>query len=282
MFEDSITEHPVGFVGIGRMGFPMATNVLEAGFATHVVDVDEAALTAFEDQGGERAASPAELARECRSVHLVVRDAEQIHAIANSDDGLFAGFEDSDGGILVVHSTVGPETPEQLAAAAPSGVAVVDAAISGAPFRAEAGTLSLMIGGDAEIVEYLEPVFAAMARRQFYVGSIGNGMATKLSNNLVTLSNIMIVANGLRLGTAYGIDEETLLEVFEASTANSFVLENWEFFTTPDRHDGGLEGFADLCAKDFEHILDLAREHDVAIEGAGLAAQVVPEFLREL
>lgn len=280
MFEDSITEQPVGFIGIGRMGFPMAQNVLESGFETHVLDVQEDVLAEFEDLGGHRAASARELARECRSVHMVVRDDEQINAIVRGDDGVFAGFTETDGGVLVIHSTVGPETPEGLAADAPEGVSVIDAAISGAPFRAREGTLSLMVGGDDDPVEYLWPVFDTMARRIFHVGSIGSGMATKLANNLVTLSNQMILAEGLRLGTEYGIDEDTLLDVFEASAANSFVVENWKFFCDPDSHDGGLEGYSDLCAKDFKHITDLARELELSLEGTGVAAQKVPHFWR--
>lgn len=284
MFDDDITDHRIGFVGIGNMGFGMAKNVLEAGFPVSVFDVRGEPLEEFAALGGSRADSAFEVARNCRSVHVVVRDDEQADSVARGDQGLFDGFEEStEEKLLVVHSTVLPETCRTLAEDAPSNVAVIDAPVSGAMPRANAGDLTIMVGGEEHVVDYCRPVLEPMARQVFHIGEIGTGQVTKLANNATSLSNMMATAEGLALGEEYGVDRDTLLEVFEESSANSFMVQNWKFFleNADDVHPGGFEAAAEISEKDLYEALELARNRDVDLAGTAVAAQQVPSLFRE-
>ena len=138
MFDDPVDGEPIGFIGLGDMGFPISQCIREAGFPVGAFDVREEALEAFEDAGGTAHDSPAAVARASLGVHIVVVSDDQAEDVVYGDDGVFAGFEDSGGGVLVVHSTLRPETVETFAEDAPEGVAVIDAAMSGGSERAGA------------------------------------------------------------------------------------------------------------------------------------------------
>lgn len=285
MVDGDVLGETVGFVGIGAMGFGLAKNVLEAGFATAAFDLREEALTAFSDLGGEPAESVLELASRCRTIHVVVMDDDQLDAVARGESGIFAGFEDAPGEhVLVVHSSVRPDTCRALAEDAPGGVAVIDAAMSGAQPLAESGELTLMVGGDASTLEFCRPVLEAMSRQIFHVGDVGTGMAAKIANNTTSMSNVMTTLEGLRLGEAHGIDRETLLEIFGSSSANSFIVQNWTFLAEEfgDVHPQGFEGNAAICEKDLYLSLELAKGTDVDLEGAAVASQKVPAYWRSL
>jgi len=280
--DDNIEEQDVGFIGLGNMGAPMARTVRDAGFSVVAYDIRKGILESFAAAGGERAESPAALAARCRSVHVVVQDDAQIRDVVDGESGVFAGFEESEGGILVIHSTVHPDTCEAVAADAPADVAVVDAAMSGGQMGAESGELTLLVGGEDAIVEHCRPVFEALSKMIFHVGPVGTGAVAKLANNLTGIANIMTTAEGLRLGTAYDIDETVLLEIFGASSADSFIVQNWQFFTDEvgDTHPGGFEGLAELAAKDLHLTLELARDADLELYGLAAASQFVPSFWR--
>lgn len=276
---------PIGFVGIGAMGFAVARNVLESGFEVAACDLRREALDAFTQVGGEAVQDLPSLARRCRSVHLVVVDDEQIEAVAHGDDGLIAGFDAVDEDrYLVVHSSVRPETPRSLAEETPEHVTVIDAAMSGAQPAAEAGELTFIVGGDEAAVEYCRPVLEAASAQIYHVGDLGTGMAGKIANNTTSMSNVMTTLEGLRLGEAHGIDRETLLAIFRDSSANSFIVENWEFLTEEfgEVHPQGFEGNAEICEKDLYLGLALAKGTDVDLSGAGVASQKVPAFWRSL
>lgn len=284
MLNASVQQDRVGFVGIGEMGFGMATSVLDTGIATIAFDLREEALEAFADRGGETMDALDELARTCRAVHVVVQDDEQVNAVARGAAGLFAGFETkAEHGVIVVHSSVRPDTCTALAADAPENVSIVDAPVSGGRSRAEAGELAMMIGGDDTAIEYCRPVFDAMARDVFHVGEVGMGQTAKLAHNTTAVSNLMTTAEGLRLGEAYGIDREILLDIFQSGAANSNMLRQWRDVFADDAaavDSERIERGAELGQKDLYHALELARDADVELVGAAVASQTVPGYLR--
>lgn len=271
----------IGFVGIGEIGFGMATNVLDSGFTTVACDLREDALQAFAEGGGERTDSLNELARMCRSVHIVVQDDEQVDAVVRGTSGLFTGFEETDeDSVIVVHSSVSPETCEALAADAPDNVSIIDAPVSGGQSRADSGELTLMVGGDDAVVECCRPVLDATAREIFHVGDVGMGQAAKLAHNTTAIANLMTTAEGLRLGEACGIDRDTLLEIFENGAANSNMLRQYrDVFADDDVDPEIVERSAKLGQKDLYHALELARDVDVELVGAAVASQAVPRYL---
>lgn len=285
MVEGDSYDCPVGFVGIGDMGFGMASAVLERGFTAIATDRRDDPVQRLAEIGGETADSPAAVAEQCRSVHVVVVNDEQVESVVGGPSGLFTGFEaQARECVVAIHSTVLPETCEDLAAKAPANVSILDAPVSGGPDRAESGDLTVMAGGDESTVEFCGPVFDAMARDVFHVGGLGKGQAAKLANNTTSVSNLMTTIEGLRLGEAYGIDRETLLDIFERSAADSFMLRLHREFLESDVDDidpDRFERVAMLGEKDLYHALELAQGLDVDLVGAAVASQTVPRYYRD-
>lgn len=278
MFETPISETSIGFVGLGTMGMPMAKNAVDAGFDVFGFDLREAVLSSFAAEGGGRADSLAALATECSVVSVIVQDDEQVEDVIAGPDGVFEHCDDET--LVVIHSTIHPETPAQLAADAPANVTVLDAPVSGTRTRAESADLAFMVGGDEQALAYVRPYLESMGATVHALGEVGSGEVAKIANNLVGISNMMTTAEGIALGTEWGLDREDLLAVMAESSADSFILENWEWLTDgwDDVQPGGWEGVAHICQKDLLLALDVAESLDLSVPGTGVASQEVPAF----
>ena len=218
----------VGFIGLGNMGKPMAVNLARAGVDLTVFDRDPAPVADLVALGAEAADSTAALGRQCDIVEIVVmtdRQVEDVIAGREEGDGLLAGM--APGSLIVIHSTVHPDTCKRMAALAENHqVALIDAAVSGAEARSIAGTLTLIVGGAAEDVARARPIFDIVGEDVFHMGGVGMGQAAKLCNNLMSLVNIQIVEEALNLAKAAGIDEEKMVEIAKVSTGDSWALRN--------------------------------------------------------
>ena len=284
MFDDPVDGEPIGFIGLGDMGFPISQCIREAGFPVGAFDVREEALEAFEDAGGTAHDSPAAVARTSLGVHIVVVSDDQAEDVVYGDDGVFAGFEDSGGGVLVVHSTLRPETVETFAEDAPEGVAVIDAAMSGGSERAEIGDLAIMVGGDEDVVDSYGPVLEPIARDVFHLGRTGAGLAAKLANNLAYHVTMAGTLEAIELGEAYGVAEADLLAVFEQATGDSYFVRNYDFFTRGylETHPAGPYAMARNSKKNLTQAMDLGEDVGTALPMAGLTSQLLPETYEEI
>jgi 3-hydroxyisobutyrate dehydrogenase len=192
----------VGFVGLGNIGKAMATRLLAWPAGLHVYDVAPAPVAELAGAGAKPSASVADLGRECGLVCVMVRDDAQVRDVMG---GLFAGARE--GLVVAVHSTVAPETPGQLAdVAARHGVHVVDAAVSGGPMGAEQGSLALMVGGPADVVESIREPLRLMGTRVVHAGPIGAGTRMKLARNLLHFVSFTAATEAQRLAEAAGLD----------------------------------------------------------------------------
>ncbi len=218
----------LGFIGLGNMGKPMAVNLARAGADLTVFDRDPAPVAELVALGAKAAVSAAELGRHCDIVEIVVmsdRQVEEVIAGREEGEGLLAGM--APGSLIVIHSTVHPDTCKQMAALARDhGISVIDAAVSGAEARSIEGTLTLIVGGAAEDIARARPVFDIVGEDVFHMGAVGMGQAAKLCNNLMSLVNIQIVEEALNLARAAGIDEEKMVEIARVSTGDSWALRN--------------------------------------------------------
>jgi 3-hydroxyisobutyrate dehydrogenase-like beta-hydroxyacid dehydrogenase len=278
MFETPLSEISIGFVGLGTMGMPMATNAVDAGFDVIGFDLREEVLTSFADAGGRQADSLTALAADCSVVSVVVQDDEQGERVVAVFDHC------GDETLVLIHSTIHPETPAQLAVEAPAPVTILDAPVSGTRTRAESAELAFMVGGDEQALSYVRPYLDSMGGTVHALGDVGSGEVAKIANNLVGISNMMTTAEGVALGTEWGLDREDLLAVMAESSADSFVLENWDWLTDgwDDVQPGGWDGVAHICQKDLLLALDLAESLDLPVPGTGVASQEVPAFFRGL
>lgn len=265
----------VGFIGLGAMGLPMARNVMKAGFPLTVWARRPERAEAIRGEGAGWAESPADLARESDVVITIVTNSPDVREVVAGARGLLAGAHP---GLTVVDmSTIAPATSRELAReAGDRGVDFLDAPVSGGTQGAEAGTLTIMVGGDTGAFARVQPVLDAMGKNVLHVGPSGSGEVIKLVNNALVGVIAGATAEALVMGAKAGADVETMARVVGLSAGASWQLAN-QF---PLRAFSGTfhPGFTtDLLAKDLDLALDLGREQQTPIFFTALARQLYLE-----
>lgn len=265
----------VGFIGLGAMGAPMARNVLQAGFPLAVWARRRESAETLLSHGAEWAKSPADLARRSDVVITIVTNSPDVEEIVRGSDGLLSGA--GNGLVIVDMSTISPSVSRSLAEeAAQQGVTFLDAPVSGGTQGADAGTLTIMVGGDASGLERVRPVLDALGKNIFHVGPSGSGEVIKLVNNLLVGAIAAATAEALVLGVRAGADVEMMAKVVGASTGASWQLSN-QF---PLRAFTGTfkPGFmTDLLCKDLDLALTLGGELRSPLFLTALARQLYGE-----
>jgi 2-hydroxy-3-oxopropionate reductase len=215
----------VGVVGLGAMGLPMAERLAAVGLPPVVVrDLADEPLATLAALGARRAGSIAELASEVDIVLLSLPDGDVVERVVLGPAGIAEGGRR--GLVVLDTSTIAPARSRALAdALARTGVAYVDAPVSGGTVAAGAGTLSVMAGGDKDALERARPVLDVIADRVVRLGPVGAGQVAKACNQLIVLGTIEIVAEALALGGANGIDPGALREALLGGFAASRILE---------------------------------------------------------
>jgi 3-hydroxyisobutyrate dehydrogenase len=269
----------IGFIGLGHMGTPMATNLLKAGHRLVVHDVVQAALDKLALQGAQPAASPTALAAaEVDMVFTMLPSSAHARSVYLGDNGLLAGA--APGVLLVDCSTIDPYTTRDIAAAAAKqGNPMLDAPVSGGTGGAAAATLTFMVGGDAADFGRVRPVLAAMGKNIVHCGPVGNGEVAKLCNNLLLAIAMIGVSEAMSLGVALGIDAKLLAGIINTSTGRCWSSDSCNPYPgvmdgVPAANDyaGGFAG--DLMLKDLGLAADAARLAKQPIVLGGLAQQL--------
>ena len=210
-----------GFIGLGSQGAPMARRMIDAGFPTMLWARREASFEPYKGTTALFAKTVEELAAQAEHVGICVVNDDDVREVCAQ---LILAMRP--GGRIAVHSTIHPDTCREIAAfAAQHAVAVIDAPVSGGSPAAEAGTLTLMLGGDAEVIEQAMPVFQSFGKLIVRLGDIGAGQHVKLINNSLLLANLGLVEAALEGGDKLGIDRASLLELLLNSSGKSFALE---------------------------------------------------------
>ncbi len=217
-----------GFIGIGTMGWPMAANLVKAGFAVTVFDLSDARAQDFvrEHPSAKATRSLADMAGQNVVVTMLPTGKIVSEVLLHSQQGAF--LQAAGNGLLVIDmSSSEPTGTRQLAAAlANKGVILVDAPVSGAEPRAKAGTLTIMIGcDDAAAIEHAKPVLAAMGNRLFVTGGSGSGHACKALNNLLGATAFAATSEAVLIAERFGLDPKVLVEILNVSTGKSFISE---------------------------------------------------------
>jgi 2-hydroxy-3-oxopropionate reductase len=214
----------VGFIGLGTMGREMALNLLKAGHPVRVYDVVEAAIANLVGHGAQPAASPADAGRDADIAISMLPDTPQVEDVIYGQGGLLAS--PPRGRLFVDMSTISPVASRRIHAdLAATGVAAIDAPVSGGPIGAKNAGLSIMAGGDAAAFARAEPFFRAMGTTITHVGAAGAGQTVKLCNQLICGINIQAICEALALGRASGVDLEQLRNVLLGGSAASWMLD---------------------------------------------------------
>jgi 3-hydroxyisobutyrate dehydrogenase len=215
----------IGFIGVGTMGTPMASNLVKAGYALVVYDRMAEKLKPLTALGATVASSPADVARQCDVVMTMLPADQAVKDVVLGAGGIAEGA--AAGLIVIDSSTVLPATSKYAAAElAKLGVAMLDAPVTGSEPQAVAGKLTFIVGGDKEIYEKCLPLFKAMGKTTFHMGPNGAGSYTKLANNTISAITLVAFSEGVVLATKAGIDPKLFVEVISIGGARSGQIDN--------------------------------------------------------
>lgn len=260
----------LGFIGLGAMGLPMARHLLRAGHTLSVWARRPEAAAALVGAGAAACASPAEVARRSEVVFTVVTASVDVAAITLGDAGLIHGY--APGAIHVDMSTIAPETARHIATRlAERDVAMLDAPVSGGPTGARNATLSIMVGGAAETLARVKPLFEVLGKTVVHIGGQGAGQVAKACNQMVMVAALQASAEAVRLAASSGVDAAQVRKALLGGSAGSRVLEVFgERMLTRD-FQAGVE--ARLHHKDFAILLDGAHRLGCPLPLAGQVGQ---------
>jgi 3-hydroxyisobutyrate dehydrogenase len=246
----------IAFIGIGNMGWPMAANLVKAGFDVAVCDaVPGRAATFAKEVGGHAADSAAEAVRDAEAIITILPTSKQVAEVVEE-----AAPAMSAGSVVIEMSSGVPGVTRDLAAQlAPCGVGMVDCPVSGGVPRARSGQLSIMAGGEDALLDRVDPVLKAMGTSVHRCGGIGAGQAMKALNNLVSAGGFLIGIEALLIGQKFGLDPALMVNVLNESTGmNNSTQKKFAQFVLSRRFDSGFG--LDLMVKDLSIALEVGRD----------------------
>jgi 2-hydroxy-3-oxopropionate reductase len=216
----------VGFIGLGLMGRPMAKNLLKAGFPLVVHSRSPGPVEDLVAQGAQRAASPADISARATRIVTMLPDSPDVEKVLEGADGVFSAIQA--GTIIIDCSSIAPKTARRLARRASDfGAVMLDAPVSGGEIGAISGTLSIMVGGDADAFTEVKSIFDAMGNPEkvIRVGDSGAGQITKVCNQMVIGGTLSVVSEAFALARKAGVDPAKVRAALLGGFAASRVLE---------------------------------------------------------
>ncbi|MGB8212378.1 MAG: NAD(P)-binding domain-containing protein [Anaerolineales bacterium] len=267
----------VGYIGLGLMGKSIARNIHKAGFPLVVHNRSQAAVEELMAEGAKAATSPAEVAAQADVVFTNLPDTPDVEKVVLGEKGILAGAHS--GLIFVDNSTIKPATARSLAARLlEQGVFSLDAPVSGGDIGARNGTLAIMVGGPAEALEKVRPVFQAMGKTVTHVGEAGAGQVAKAANQIMVAAQMVAMGELLIFAQKAGVDPQKVVEAIKGGAAQCWTLD-----VKPPRLFAGNRnpGFkAHMQAKDLNIILETAREYGIPLPSAAVDAQLYNAMLQ--
>ncbi len=261
----------IGFLGLGTMGAAMAANLARAGFDVTAWNRTPGRAPELESLGVARASTPAEVAASSDVVVICVSDTPDVEAVLFGSAGLADGARS--GTLVIDCSTISPAATRDFAARLGStGVAMVDAPVSGGSEGAQKATLTIFVGGEDADFERSRPVLAALGKTITHVGPIGSGQAVKAVNQVILAGTYLGVAEGIVLAMKSGLDVEQVVEALGGGAAQSWVLANRSGRMIANDYPLGFK--VALHRKDLGIALDLARELGADLPVTDLAADL--------
>lgn len=252
----------VAFIGLGLMGAGFTKRLAAAGHTVTGVDVVSERVREAKAWGVTAAGTPEEAAREASVVCICVTSTKAMETVVLGNGGL-AESGAINGKVVIDFSTCEIDATKRVAEAlSAKGAAFLDAPVSGGPGAAEAGSLAVMVGGDGGAVETARTVLETVGKVT-HMGPVGAGQATKLVNQALCLTNYCVVAEGLRLAQAYGVDARKIPAALEPGLANSAVLQ--AVYPRMVERDYAPRGYARQILKDFEMLIDATRAKHISM-----------------
>jgi len=264
----------LGFAGIGLMGLPMCRRLLAAGYPLTVWNRNPDKCAPLVEAGARQVATPAELCGQADVVMLCLADTAVVREVVFGPAGIVEGAKP--GQLLVDFSSLEPTATREMAAelAQKTGMAWLDSPVSGGVVGAEAGSLAIMVGGDAADLDRVRPVLLALGQRVTHMGGIGAGQVTKACNQMIVACNALVIAEVVALAEQSGVDASLIAEALAGGFADSKPLQ----ILAPQMADSRFEPVkwhVRTLLKDLDTAVKFSREVGSATPISGLAAQLM-------
>jgi 2-hydroxy-3-oxopropionate reductase len=263
----------IGFIGLGIMGKPMARNLAKAGYSlvVHNRSRDDVDALVGESDAFAPADSPRAVAEQTKTIISMLPDSPDVRNVVFGEHGLLGAV--GEGHLLIDMSTIAPATAVEVGQAlAANGARALDAPVSGGDKGAIAGTLSIMVGGDAADFERAKPIFEAMGKTIVHVGGPGAGQMVKACNQIVVAMNYAAVSEALVLGAKAGVDPAKIVQVLSGGLAASRVMELKGASMIAHNFQPGFR--VDLHRKDLAIALATGKEQGAPIPMSALVSQL--------
>ena len=268
----------VGFIGLGLMGKPMATNLMRRGFKLVVHSRSRAPVDALVEAGADRATSPADVARRVTRIVIMVPDTPDVERVLEDGDGVFSTMQR--GTILIDCSSIAPRAARRLAARAGElGASMLDAPVSGGEIGAINASLSIMVGGNAATFAQARPIFDAMGNpeRVIHIGEAGSGQLCKVCNQMVIGGALAAVSEAFALARKAGVNPARVREALLGGFASSRVLEVHGERILNGNYKPGFR--AQLYAKDMRIAGQTLADHETPAPVSSAVQQLVTSMV---
>lgn len=268
----------IGYIGLGIMGAAMARNLMKAGHQLVVHNRSRAIVEQLAQEGAVPATSPKEVAAQVDFVFTNLPDSPDVeHVALNPQDGIIAGAHE--GLIFIDNSTIKPETARHIAAKlAEVGVKALDAPVSGGDVGAKNGTLTIMVGGDAEAFERTSPLFAAMGKKYVLVGESGAGQIAKVCNQIIVGAQMVGMAEALITAQKAGVDPQRMIEAIQSGAAQMWAIDIKTPLLFAGKRQPGFKAY--MQHKDHGIILDTGRTYGAPQPLSALVLQLYTAMLQ--
>ena len=262
---------PVGFIGLGIMGRPMAGQILKGGHPLIVFNRTRSKTAELQAQGAAVAGSPAEVAARSTIVITMVTDTPDVESVVAGPGGVLEGIRP--GSIVVDMSTISPKTERTLDESLRArGAALVDAPVSGGDVGARNATLAIMAGGERQAFERVLPILRLLGKTITHCGPTGSGQIAKLANQILVSVTLLAVSEALVFARKNDLDPSTLIEAVSGGAAQSWQLT--KLGPRIIKRDFAPGFMIDLVQKDLRLVLEAGSRADVSLPATGLVHQL--------
>jgi len=263
--------HKVGFIGLGLIGTPMCVNLVKAKYKVSVWNRTRSKVEKLVTAGAVSTDSPKAVAENSDVIITCVSDSKDVKEVILGDDGVIHGI--SEGKIVIDMSTISPSVTREIAEALLSKKAnMLDAPVSGGVNGAEAGVLSIMVGGDKVALDIVTPILNKLGSKITYCGENGMGQVTKLSNQIIGLGNLAAMCEAIVFASKAGVDHKALINAWSAGAAGSWMVDNLSGKVFKREFEPGF--MVKLAQKDLNLVLDAAGQMDVALFTTPIISQI--------
>ncbi len=252
----------IGFIGLGIMGKPMAKNLIAAGHALTVYDINDIPVRELAGLGAKAGLSAADVASKCDWIITMLPNSPHVMEAVLGENGVIRGAKAGD--ILVDMSSIAPRAAQDIAAElAKKGIGMLDAPVSGGEPKAIDGTLAIMAGGKPEVFDKVKDVLLKMGSSAVLCGGIGAGNVVKLANQIIVALNIAAMSEAFTLATKAGVDPQAVFSAIKGGLAGSTVLNAKAPMVLEGNYKPGFR--IELHIKDLQNALDTAHELGVPV-----------------